>query len=260
MKKIFGVLVLVSIFMLLTGCQQTTGSDVNLFHTYLVEPFIIAIESIAGVFNDNYGIAIIIITVVLRLVIMPFMLKQYRVQQEMKGKMESLKPEMQAIQEKLKESKDKAEQQQLQQDMFKLYQKHGVNPLNMGCLPILIQMPILMGLFYAISGSHEISTHSFLWFSLGQPDIMITAIAGVVYYLQFKVSQSTMPVEQQKQFKLIGLLSPIMIVIFSFTAPAALPLYWAVGGLFLILQTVVSRKMYASTIGKQPVIETAGEK
>ncbi len=257
----FGVLVLVSIFTLLTGCQQATGSDASLFHTYLVEPFIIAIESIAGVFNDNYGIAIIIITVVLRLLIMPFMLKQYRVQQEMKGKMESLKPEMQAIQEKLKATKDKVEQQQLQQDMFKLYQKHGVNPLNMGCLPLLIQMPILMGLFYAISGSHEISTHSFLWFSLGQPDIWITAIAGVVYYLQFKVSQVSMPVEQQKQFKLIGLLSPIMIVIFSFTAPAALPLYWAVGGLFLILQTVVGRKVYASKIDKQPAIETAaGEK
>jgi YidC/Oxa1 family membrane protein insertase len=255
LRKFFGVSALFTMFIFLTGCQQATGSEESLFHTYLVEPFIIAIESIAGVVNDNYGIAIIMITIVIRLIIMPFMLKQYKTQQQMKLKMEIVKPEMEAIQEKLRNTKDKAEQQKLQQDMFKLYKKHGVNPLNMGCLPILIQMPILMGLFYAISGSHEIATHSFMWFSLGQPDIYITAIAGVVYYLQFKVSQKTMTIDQQKQFKFIGLLSPIMIVIFSFTAPAALPLYWAVGGLFLIVQTVIGRKLYTSTSTQEVIVE-----
>lgn len=261
LKKTFGVSVLVMIFMLLTGCQQAaSGSGEGFFHTYFVNPFIVAIESIAGAFNDNYGIAIIIITVLIRLVVMPFMLKQYKNQQMMKSKMETLKPEMEAIQEKLKNTKEKDEQQKLQIEMFGLYQKHGVNPLNMGCLPILIQMPFLMGFFYAIRGSEEISTHSFLWFSLGQPDIWVTVIAGVVYFFQFKVSQYTMTAEQQKQFKLIGLLSPIMIVIFSFTAPAALPLYWAVGGLFLVLQTIIGRKMYASTIEKQSTIESIVEK
>lgn len=108
-------------------------------------------------------------------------------------------------------------------------------------------MPILMGLFYAIQGSPDIAIHSFLWFSLGEPDLLITLIAGIVYYLQFKVTQSSLPVEQQNQMKIIGLLSPIMILIFSFSAPAALPLYWGVGGIFLILQTFATRKFYPST-------------
>jgi YidC/Oxa1 family membrane protein insertase len=161
-------------------------------------------------------------------------------------KMDRLKPEMDEIQKKIKAEKDKIKQQEIQKEMFGLYQKHGVNPLSIGCLPMLIQMPILMGFYYAISGSNEIASHSFLWFSLGQPDLVITLIAGISYYFQFKVSQANMSVQQQQQMKFMGLLSPIMIVVFSFQAPAALPLYWTVGGIFLILQTILGRKMYPS--------------
>lgn len=229
----------------LAGCQQASQSSGDgFFNHFFVEPFAKAIVSIAHFFGDSYGISIIIITLLIRLVLMPFMVKQYKVQQTMKLKMEKLKPEMAEIQDKIKKTKDKDEIQKLQQEMYGLYQKHGVNPLNMGCLPLLIQMPFLMGLFYAIRGSEEISSHSFLWFSLGHSDIWITVIAGVVYFLQFKVTQMTMTEDQQKQMKIIGLLSPIMIMLFSFNSPAALPLYWAVGGMFLVIQSFISKKLY----------------
>ena len=162
----------------------------------------------------------------------------------MKGKMEKMKPEMDELQKKIKAEKDPEKQKELQMQLMGIYQKHGVNPLNMGCLPILIQMPILTGFYYAIRNSAEIASHNFLWFSLGSPDIGITALAGIVYYLQFKISQSTMTAEQQKQMKLFGLISPVMIVIFSLSAPAALPLYWTVGGMFLIIQSWIGRKLY----------------
>ncbi len=220
-----------------------------MFQTLLVNPFLQAIHGIAVIFNDNYGISIIVITLIIRMILMPFMLKQYKNQQLLKSKMESIKPEMDKIQEKIKNSKDKEEQQKLQQEIFALYRQHGVNPLNMGCLPLLIQMPILMGLYYAIRGSHDIATHSFLWFSLGQPNLGITLIAGIVYYIQFKVTQHTLPEQQQKQMKIMGLLSPIMIIIFSINSPAALPLYWAVGGIFLVFQSLISRKIYSPSKG-----------
>lgn len=160
--------------------------------------------------------------------------------------MDLLKPELDEIQKKLKSTKKPEEQQKLQQEMFALYRKHGVNPLSVGCLPIIIQMPILLGFYYAIRGSKEIATHSFLWFNLGQPDLFMTAAAGIVYYLQFKVSQSNLPEAQQNQMKYFGLLSPIMIVFVSLHAPAVLPLYWTVGGLFLIMQTILARKLYST--------------
>ncbi|MDQ1001979.1 YidC/Oxa1 family membrane protein insertase [Neobacillus niacini] len=229
---------------LLSACSAADGKGDGFFHTYFVEPFIVSIHFIAELFNGNYGLSIILVTLIIRLILMPFMLKQYKNQMDMKEKMDVMKPDMEDIQKRLKEEKDPKKKQELQQELMGLYQKHGVNPLNMGCLPILIQMPILTGFYYAIRGSEEIATHRFMWFSLGHPDIIITLIAGVIYYFQFKVSQSSMPVAQQQQMKFMGLLSPLMIVMFSISAPAALPLYWAVGGTFLILQTWLSRKVY----------------
>jgi YidC/Oxa1 family membrane protein insertase len=238
------ILLLALTTLLLSACSAQGGNNSGFFHVYFVSPFTYLIHGAAQMLFGSYGLSIILITFLIRLVLMPFMLKQYKTQMAMKEKMDLLKPEMDTIQKKMKTETDAKKKQELQQEMMGLYQKHGVNPLNMGCLPILIQMPILTGFYYAIRGSHEIASHHFLWFSLGKPDIALTLIAGVIYYLQFKVSQTTMPAAQQEQMKYMGLMSPIMIVMFSMKAPAALPLYWVVGGTFLILQTYLSRRLY----------------
>jgi YidC/Oxa1 family membrane protein insertase len=232
--------------LLLSACssQDPSSSGGNFFQQYLVHPLWIFIQSVAELFNGSYGIAIILVTILIRLALMPFMLKQYKNQMIMKEKMDVLKPEMDIIQKKLKAEKDPKKKQELQAESMGLYKKHGVNPLNMGCLPLLIQMPILTAFYYAIRGSKEIAHHQFLWFSLGHPDIVITILAGIIYYYQFKVSQSNMPSAQQQQMKFMGLMSPLMIVMFSFKAPAALPLYWVVGGTFLTIQTIISHRLY----------------
>jgi YidC/Oxa1 family membrane protein insertase len=245
-KKLLIFAMIASSAMLLSACSSTGQNNDSMFHQILVEPFIKLIHGIAVIFNDNYGIAIIVLTLGIRLILMPLMLKQYKNQAIMKEKMDTVKPDMDRIQKELKAAKDPKDQQKLQQEMFALYKENGINPLNMGCLPILIQMPILMGFYYAIRGSEDIAAHSFLWFSLGQSDIWITALAGIVYYVQFKVSMSNMPIQQQSQMKFMGLLSPIMIVFVSLNAPAALPLYWTVGGIFLTIQTYVGRRLYQS--------------
>lgn len=258
MKKsrlILFALTLILITSLLTACQASSGSGTSFFNAFLVEPFLDAIRAVAVFFGGSFGLSIIAITILIRLILMPLMLRQYKSQQTMKEKMDMLKPELDKIQKKIKESKKPEEQQKLQQEMFGLYKKHGVNPLAIGCLPMLIQMPVLLGFYYAIRGSEEIASHSFLWFSLGQPDLFITAAAGIVYYLQFKVSQSNLPAAQQKQMQFMGLISPIMIVFVSFNAPAALPLYWTVGGLFLIFQSMAARKFYSRKKNTQISIE-----
>lgn len=247
-SKLMGLALFIISASLLTGCQAQDGKSPGFFQQYFVEPFATAIHGVAVFFNGNYGLSIILITLVVRLALMPLMLKQYRNQMIMKEKMDILKPEMDEIQKSIKAEKDHKKQQELQKQMMGLYKKHGVNPLSMGCLPILIQMPILTAFYYAIRNNPEIASHSFLWFNLGHADIVITLIAGIVYYVQFKVSQSSMPAQQQQQMKFMGLLSPLMIVMFSFSAPAALPLYWAVGGIFLIIQTWIGRRLYKTNV------------
>ncbi|WP_249870666.1 membrane protein insertase YidC [Oceanobacillus saliphilus] len=234
----------------LAGCQGAnepiSAESSGWFDHYFVYSFSVMIKSIAVFFNNNYGLSIILLTLMIRLALMPLLLKQMKSGFKMRDKMSVLKPEMDEIQMKYKEKKDIESQRKMQEEVMKLYQKHDMNPLASmsGCLPMLIQFPILIGFYYAILRTPEIAGHSFLWFNLGQADIILTLAAVVIYYFQFKVSQMGMDPKMKKQMAIMGLISPIMIGFVSFNAPAALPLYWAVGGVFMISQTLISKKMY----------------
>ncbi|WP_313891901.1 membrane protein insertase YidC [Psychrobacillus sp.] len=244
-KKISLLSILVFAAVFLSGCAGVENKE-GTFYNIFVRPFEFLIHFFGEMFNGSYGLAIIAITVLIRLILMPLMLKNYKNQQGMKLKMDKMKPEMDEIQKKIKASKSKEEQMALQQEMMGLYRKHQVNPLNMGCLPMLIQMPIVMGLYFAILHSDEIKAHPFLWFNLGSSDIAMTLIAGAVYFIQAKVSLWTVPEQQKQQMKMMIYISPIMIMFISFSSMAALPLYWTVGGALLIFQTYLGRKFYSN--------------
>lgn len=248
--KIYSLLLGLVSILFLTGCQGSTepisADSSGWFDHYFVYSFSVLIKTIAGFFENNYGLAIIIITLFIRLALMPFMLKQMKNSTAMKDKMGTLKPEIEALQEKYRNNKDAESQRNMQAEMMQLYQKHQINPFASfgGCLPMLIQFPILIGFYYAILRTPEIAAHSFLWFDLGQTDMILTIIAIVIYFLQFKVSQIGMEPNVKKQTAFMGFLSPIMIGIISVNAPAALPLYWAVSGLFIMIQTLIVKKLY----------------
>lgn len=243
MKKLQLSLLLISTTILLAGCQSVENQE-GFFYSTFVKPMNWALDTLGNAFDGSYGLAIIAITLIIRLVLLPFMLKSYKSQSEMKVKMDKVRPQMNDIQARMKQAKTQEEKLAIQQEMMALYKEHNLNPLNMGCLPMLIQMPVVMGLYFAIRYSTEIKTHSFLWFDLGSTDIIMTAIAGIIYFIQAKVSLLTVPEEQKAQMKLMIYISPIMIVIISLSSMAALPLYWAVGGAFLIVQTFIGRKLY----------------
>jgi YidC/Oxa1 family membrane protein insertase len=241
--------------LLVSGCSTASGTiDGNtpgIFNHYVIYPLSAVLQYLADMFGGNYGFAIIGITLMIRLVLLPLMMRQYRSQNQMKTKMALLQPELKALQDKYKNKSDAASKQKLQQETMQLYQKHQVNPLAIGCLPMLIQMPILMGLYSAIKLTPELADHSFLWFKLGSPDIVLPIIAAIVYFVQFKVSQTTQPnanAAQQKQMAFMGYLSPILMGVFALSAPAAISLYWVTGGLFMIAQSYLAKKVYAPKV------------
>ena len=236
---------LVGVLLMLTGCQSVENEE-GFFYDLFVKPMDSLLDFLGNtVFNGSYGLAIITITVAIRLILMPLMLRNYRKQAVMKTKMDIVKPKMEEIQVRMKAAKTKEEQMAIQQEMLDVYREHQINPLNMGCLPIIIQMPIIMGLYFAILYSEDVKSHEFLWFNLGSPDFIMTLIAGFIYLVQAQVSLWTVPDSQKQQMKWMIYISPIMIMIISFTSMAALPLYWAVGGFILIVQTFIGRKFYS---------------
>lgn len=235
-KRIFLTVGLIFLIALLSGCteynQAITPESKGFWNEYIVYPLSLLIVKAAELVGGSFGISIILVTIIIRLAILPLMIKQTRSSKAM----QAVQPEMAALKEKYK-SKDQATQQKLQQETMALFQKHGVNPLA-GCFPLIIQMPILIGFYHAISRTREIAEHSFLWFDLGAPDpfYALPIIAGITTFIQQKMMMAG-TANQNPQMAMMLWMMPIMIVVFAISFPAALSLYWVVGNIFMIIQT-----------------------
>lgn len=235
-KRIYLLIGLVLLVSLLTGCtefnQPITSESKGFWNEFIVYPLSQLIVWVADFAGGSFGISIVIVTIIIRLLILPLMVKQIKSSKAM----QALQPEMKKLQKKYS-SKDQATQQKLQQETMALFQKHGVNPLS-GCFPILIQMPILVGFYHAISRTRAIAEDNFLWFDLGAPDpiYLLPLIAGVTTFIQQKISMAGTS-NQNPQMAMMLWIMPIMIIIFAVSFPAALSLYWVVGNIFSIAQT-----------------------
>lgn len=222
--------------------------QIGVFHQYVVEPFSWLIDHFAGWFGGSFGLALIAITVLVRLALMPIMINQFKKQQIMRAKLAAMQPELDAIKGKYAGSKEQDARGKLSEETMAVYGKHGYNPLAIGCLPMLLQLPVLSGLYYAIRSNPELAHHNFLWFQLGSSDLVLPFLAAAVYLLQAVIARAAQPpANAQQGMGWIVYLSPVMMGIFSFTAPAALPLYWCVGGLIMIAQTLLAKRLYPAS-------------
>ncbi|ASS97836.1 MULTISPECIES: YidC family membrane integrase SpoIIIJ [Geobacillus] len=237
MKRRIGFIILFgALAAVLAGCTEIhkpiTPESKGFWNEYIVYPLSWLIKYVAGLLGGSFGLSIIVVTILIRLLILPLMIQQTRNAKAM----QALQPEMEALRKKYS-SKDAQTQQKLQQEMMLLFQKHGVNPMA-GCFPILIQMPILIGFYHAIMRTREIAQHNFLWFDLGEKDpyYILPVIAGVTTFIQQKIMMAG-SAQQNPQMAMMLWMMPIMIVIFAINFPAALSLYWVVGNIFSIVQT-----------------------
>ncbi|GIN59642.1 YidC family membrane integrase SpoIIIJ [Lederbergia ruris] len=248
-KRILWISAIVLVVLLAAGCSTIdnpdyiTAESTGFWSKYIVYPLSWVITTFAEMFGNSYGLAIIVVTILIRLAILPLMIKQT---QNSKA-MQAIQPEMQKLKEKYS-SKDQKTQQKLQEETMKLFQTHNVNPLA-GCFPLLIQMPILIGFYQAIIRTEGISkAGDFLWFDLGAPDplYLLPIIAGITTFLQQKIMMAgTGSANPQMQMMLY--IMPVMILIFAINFPAALALYWVVGNIFMIAQTYFIKPPVAQT-------------
>jgi YidC/Oxa1 family membrane protein insertase len=143
--------------------------------------------------------------------------------------MQAIQPDMKKIKDKYKDDPKKQ-----QEETMKLFQKHGVNPLA-GCLPLLVQMPILIALYNAIVRNGEISSHTFLWMQLGTPDpyYVLPTLAAATTWLQQKVMATQMTPQMQS----LMIIFPILIFVMSMNFASALPLYWVYSNMFTVVQS-----------------------
>lgn len=242
-RKVWLLVGLIAFIALLSGCTQINepinADSTGIWNKIFVYPMSMLITYFADLFNNSYGLAIVVVTIIIRLVLVPLNVKQLRSSQAM----QQIQPELKKLQEKYS-SRDQKTQQQLQQETMKLFQKHGVNPLA-GCLPIFIQMPILFALYHAIMRTDAIKAGEFLWFQLGSPDpiYLLPIIAGGATFIQQKLMMAgNATVAQNPQMQIMLYAMPIMITVISMFFPSALALYWVVGNVFMVVQTLLIRR------------------
>ena len=203
----------------------------NLFDP-LVQVFRLVFEGFynltAAVGFANYGIAIILMTILVKALMYPLTAKQVR---SMKA-MQDLQPALKKLQKDYKNNP-----QLLQQKMAELYKEAGVNPLA-GCLPLLIQMPILMGVYYCLYGYSYSGDPTFLWLtSLSDTDplYVLPILSALTTYIQQKQTMASNGQDNQ-QMKIMMMVMPIFIGWISLSFPSGLVLYWVTMNVVQIAQ------------------------
>lgn len=177
-------------------------------------------------FTGDYGLAIILLTAVIRLLIFPLTASQTRSMKQM----QALQPELQKLQKKYKNDPER-----LNKETMELWRKYNINPL-MGCLPILIQLPILYAFFAALRDYQFQGDPSFLWVpDLAGPDpyYVLPILTAVTTYMMSRVTTPT-TVEGSQRVMLYAM--PVFIGWISLSFASGLALYWIATNLFSVLQ------------------------
>lgn len=233
----------------------------SVWHVFVYKPlYNILILLIAMLPGNSAGGAIILLTLFVKILLYPLTGKSIRAQQAMR----ELEPELKRIREAHKD--DKQKQAKL---TMELYQKQGVNPLS-GCLPILLQIPIIIGLYWVFLKGLHIDTSllygfvlppegldmHFLFFDLTQKSIILALLAGVTQYIQTYISlgkavppspsepgkasfQEDFARSMQLQMRYI---LPVMIGFIAYTSAGAVALYWATSNILSILQELLMKR------------------
>lgn len=196
-------------------------------------------------FTGNWGLAIIIMTLLTKLIFWPLTKKSY---QSMK-KMQSLQPHVKKLREKYKDDK-----QRMNQEIMQLYKTYKVNPAG-GCLPMVVQIPVFIAFYKVLGNSIELRHAPFLWWinDLSSPDRLpigfdipyvgaglpvLTLLMGASMFLQQKMTPTTGDPTQAKMMMLMPVVFTVMFINF----PAGLVLYWLVNNLFSIGQQTLTNR------------------
>src|SRR4030043_2395083 len=216
----------------------------ELWNTIILEPVLNSLIAMCTLLGGNFGLAIIVLTIVINLLLFPLRVRQTKSTKAM----QTLQPKIQELQKKY--AKD---QQKLQQEMMKLYKEAGINPL--GCLwPILIQLPIWIALYQSIMQALaatpenllKLSQHlyswaavgqavplndQFLWLDLSRPDpnlILAILVGGTMWVQQKMVTPPATDPRQRSMTNLTTTMMPLMFGLFTLSLPSGRALYWVV--------------------------------
>ena len=216
-----------------TGHQLNESVDYGLF-SFLARPLRWSLARLYG-FTANWGLAIILLTLIIKLLTWPITGKAYDSAERMK----QIQPQIKEIREKYED-----DQQRMTEETMKLFRENDVSPL--GCLPLLLQMPILYGLFVMIYNSVELYQAEFLWYAdLSAPDpfYALPVLMGAVMFFQQRITMSAQA-STNPQMKIVMKVMPVAFTAFMLFLPAGLVLYYLLNLMMGLSQQFLIKRKY----------------
>jgi len=244
--------------------------DIGIWNSFkeIIFQFLRQIESVVG----DWGLAIIVLTVLVRLALMPLTVKQTRSMYEL----QRIQPKIKELQAKYKDDKEK-----LQEETLKFYQENKVNPFG-GCLPMLLQMPLLIALYQVLGGTAkspgilmkyltetgEVGRFFFLIPDIAKTPSMVFATQGaiaaipyvllvVLFGLSIWLPQALMPGDKQQ--KMIGGYMAVVMLWFGWSAPAGVLLYWDLSSIWGVAQQQIMMASLKRAHGDDEIVQPAAE-
>ena len=219
---------------------EKTGEDLKLwldfgFFSWLARPILIILTALYKL-CQNWGLAIVLLTFIIRLLLLPINIKSYK---SMKA-MQKLQPEIKEIKET-----HKADSKKMNAEVMALMKKHKANPLG-GCLPMFLQFPVFFALYRVLGESIELyQSPFFFWIqdlSLKDPFYVFPVLAGAILFVQQTLTPMNLPKEQARIIKIL----PLIFSVFMLNLPSGLTLYICVSSLFGLAQQYFFVKLKSS--------------
>lgn len=266
------ILLMIPLVLLLSGCGGQNSIEYSGFWNAIVIIFAKVIVWLGTIFG-SLGIGVILATLLVRGIMIPLYSKSNKSQEQMR----TIQPKIEKLNKKYLGKKDQESQRKKAMEQQALYKEAGINPLA-GCLPLLIQLPILFAFYDAIQylvpadatikaieaqgqtvvyGLHELGAEALrttlLGFDLNNPVWQIALLSGLTTYLATRISMigQDMDAPGAGMMKSMLFVMPVMIFIFGLTLPGALSIYWLVGNLVTISQTLYFKRHHIQNARQQ---------
>lgn len=201
-------------------------------------------------YTHNYGLTIILLTIIIKLLFIPLQYKSYTSMKKMQG----IQPKVAAVQEKFKDDRER-----LNKELIKLYRDHKVNPVG-GCLPMVLQMPVFVSLFNILYMTIDLRQAPLgLWISdlsVQDPYYILPIIMGISMVVMQKIQPTTMDPTQAK----VMLMLPALMTFLFINFPAGLVLYWLTNNVLTIVQQFVTDRFFFRLPATVPSADEEGSK
>ena len=241
-----------SLFAMTACATNGTASDITADSTDLWSKFVYFFAEIIRFlsFDISIGVGIILFTILIRTILLPV----FQTQMVASRKMQEAQPRIKALQEQYP-GRDMESRTKLDQEMRKVYKELGVKHSS-SIWPILIQMPVLLALFQALSRVEFLKTGHFLWVNLGGVDtsFILPILAAFFTFLSSWLSNKALP---ERSGAMTGMMygMPVLIFIFAISAPSGVALYWAVSNAYQVLQTYFLNNPFKIIAEREAVVQ-----